>query len=180
MKEFKRLNVALGLAMSLVSVGVAGSAGASTGGTDVIASYNGGTLDLSRSWGTAAVCVIAPSGNECFSSELTYQATNSNLIASPLVQPMSSGLCSPGLALFENINYGGRELVLQSTSVWINLSAYSFAGITSSYKVGACAVQMNDVDGGGGNFYPGATSAGSNVAWIGTTWNDRIASVLIL
>ena len=163
-----------GLTMSLVTVGIMSSAGASTGSADVIASYGGGTLDLSQSWGTATVCVIAARGNQCFSSQSAYK-----MAASQPVQT-ASGLCSTGLALFENVSYGGRELILQTTSVWINLSTYSFGGITSSFQVGACGVSMTDAVNGGGNSYPGPTSAGSNVAWIGTAWNDRVASVLVL
>jgi hypothetical protein len=32
---------------------------------------------------------------------------------------------------------------------------------------------------GGGDVYPGATSPGSDVSWIGTAWNDRVQSVYV-
>ena len=174
MKAFKSLIVSLGLALSSVTVGIVSTAGASTGSTVVIASYGGGTLDLSQSWGTAMVCVVAVGGNQCYSTQSAYKIATSQTVQS------ASGLCSTGLALFANVNYGGRELILQTTSVWINLSTYSFSNTTSSFQVSACGVSMTDAANGSGSTYPGPTSAGSNVAWIGATWNDRIASVLVL
>ena len=87
--------------------------------------------------------------------------------------------CSSGLDLYENINYGGRELILSSQSNWINLSAYGFSDIVSSYKVGTCSISMTDAANGSGNVYSGPTSPGSLVPWIGTAWNDRVQSVYI-
>jgi hypothetical protein len=161
--------------VGLASRAVATSASAS----DVYASYNGVTIDLTQGWSGATVCVIALSSNNCFANTADYEMSLGASLPSldSVVIPLTS--CTPGLKLFENINYGGRELIVQTEAVWINLSDVSFSDITSSFKVGACSVEMTDAANGGGSVYPGPTSSGSNVSWIGSAWNDRIASVLI-
>jgi hypothetical protein len=145
--------------------------------TPVIAAYNGGTLDLSQGWGSATVCDETNAGTYCFSNQAAYQAWQSSAAGEALVHPLTS--CSSGLDLYQNQSYGGDELIVSSTLLWINLSDYSFADEVSSYKVGACSIIMTDGTNGSGDVYPGATSAGSDVSWIGTTWNDRVQSVYI-
>jgi hypothetical protein len=145
-----------------------------------IASYKGETIDLSQGWGTASVCAVTAAGTNCFASQGGYQSwlsSQSGLAGDALVSSLTN--CSSGLDLFQNINYGGNELVILDQSIWINLSAYSFSDEVSSYQVGACSISMTDAPNGGGNVYPGATSAGSDVPWIGTAWNDRIQSVYV-
>jgi hypothetical protein len=153
---------------------IGGPVASASTASDVIASYNGGTIDLSTGWGTAKVCVVSNSGTTCFSSQSEYQ---SSLSTNVTFVPLTS--CSSGLQLYQDVSYGGNELVLSQTGTWINLSAYSFSDVVSSYKVGACNISMTDGSGGSGNVYPGATSAGSDVSWIGTAWNDRVQSVYI-
>jgi hypothetical protein len=177
MERLVRISCALCLMLGIISIGLDSNAGASAGG-DAMASYEGGTLDISQGWGTATVCVVARTGNECFTTYAEYVAWMSSKLGGDLqLEPDTS--CSTGLDLYQNIDYGGDELILKTEDVWINLSTYSFSDETSSFKVGACSVDMNDSNNGGGNFYPGPTSSGSDVSWIGSVWNDRIASVLI-
>jgi hypothetical protein len=83
------------------------------------------------------------------------------------------------LDLYQDVNYGGDELVLYVTATWINLSTYSFSDKLSSFKVGACAAGMTDAPNGGGTAYPGDTSPGSDVSTLGSSWNDRMQSVYI-
>jgi len=147
--------------------------------SEVTASYNGGTIDLSQGWGTATVCAVTETGTHCFMTQSAYQlwlTTQSDLSG---LLPAGSVGCSTGLALFQNISYGGRELDIYVTSIWINLSTYSFSDELTSYKVGACSISMTGASNGGGSVYPGATSAGSDVSWIGTAWNDRVQSVYV-
>jgi hypothetical protein len=155
----------------IVTCGPVASASAESG---VMASYNGGTIDLSTGWGTAKVCVVGASGTSCFSSQSAYQSSLSTDVS---LLPLDA--CSSGLQLYQDIDYGGDELILSTTTTWINLSMYSFSDEVSSYQVGACAIGMTDGTGGSGSVYPGATSAGSDVSWIGTAWNDRVQSVYI-
>jgi hypothetical protein len=171
------LVVALSVALIAVVGGAQWSSAADTGTS---ATYEGGTINLAQGWGTAAVCAVTAAGTNCFSSQASYQAWLSpKLQAGDAVVPDSSGNCSSGLDLYQNIDYGGAELVIFVQSIWINLSAYSFSDELSSYKVGACSVSMTDAANGGGDVYPGATSPGSDVSWIGATWNDRMQSVYV-
>lgn len=182
MQRFARLTGALAVIVSTGLLGMVSGvteSSAATGG-DIIASYNGGSIDLSQGWGAATVCVIAPSGTDCFANQQDYQAwadAKSKTSASLLTATTSS--CSSGFQLYENIDYGGRELIIYDESIWINLSDYSFNDTVSSYEVGACAVSMTDGPYGSGNVYPGATSPYSDVSWIGSTWNDRVSSVYV-
>ncbi len=162
------------LALVLLGLVTNGPVASASTGSDVFANYNGGTIDLSTGWGTAKVCVVSNSGTNCFSSQSEYQ---SSLSTNATFVPLTA--CSSGLQLYQNVSYGGNELVLSETGVWINLSGYSFSDVVSSYKVGACNISMTDSTGGSGNVYPGATSAGSDISWIGTAWNDRVQSVYI-
>jgi hypothetical protein len=176
MRNIMRAMPIMAAVVPLVLLGtiINGPAASASTGSDVIASYNGGTIDLSTGWGTAKVCVVGNDGTSCFGSQSEYQ---SSLSPNTFFTPLTA--CSSGLQLYEDVSYGGNELILSQTGTWINLSSYSFSDVLSSYKVGACDISMTDSTGGSGNVYPGATSAGSDVSWIGTTWNDRVQSVYI-
>lgn len=165
------------LLTALTGVGAAYASNSTS--ADVIASYNGGTIDLTQGWGTATVCAVTSTGTQCFTTDSDYLSwlDSQPKASSQGVSPALS--CSPGLELFQNISYGGRELTLNTPSIWLLLSAYSFADAVSSYKVGSCAATMTDGPNGSGNIYPGATSPGSDVSWIGTAWNDRLQSVYL-
>jgi len=179
MKRLHRLGQVLVVVLSVTLVGLTGSVqlASATPGAQVFASYNGGTLNLSQGWGSATVCDVTGTGTYCFSSQSAYEAWLSSTAGESQVQPLTS--CSSGLKLYQNIDYGGDELIVTSTFLWINLAAYSFADQVSSYNVGACSIIMTDGTNGSGDVYPGATSAGSDVSWIGTAWNDRVQSVYI-
>jgi hypothetical protein len=179
MRSVDRLGqfVALIVAGALLgTIGGVSIASASTG-SDVMATYNGGTIDLSQGWGTATVCAVSNYGTNCFANKSDYESWISINTGLGGVQPLIN--CSSGLQLYQNVSYGGNELVLFQKAAWINLSSYSFSDEVSSYKVGACSISMTDGQNGSGNVYPGATSAGSDVSWIGTAWNDRVQSVYI-
>ena len=177
-----RLTNVLALTLSAVLIGVlgVGNFASAASNSGVTASYNGGTIDLSQSWGTATVCVVTSSGTSCFSSQSSYQtwASSQPTLLPGVVSPLSSS-CSTGLRLYSKVGYAGSELILYVQSSWINLSAYSFANVLSSYHVGACAVGMTASVNGSGAVYPGAGSPGSNVSTLGAAWNNRMQSVYI-
>src|ERR1019366_3605626 len=172
-----RLIIVLALTLSAILIGVLGGGNFASAASNsgVTASYNGGTIDLSQGWGTAAVCVVTSSGTSCFSSQSSYQtwaSTQPKLL--PGVVPPPSGACSTVLRLFSMVGYAGRELILSLQLSWINLSAYSFANVLSSFHVGACAVGMTASVNGLGAVYPGTGSPGSNVSTLGAAWNNRV------
>src|ERR1019366_4695873 len=150
-----RLIIVLALTLSAILIGVLGGGNFASAASNsgVTASYNGGTIDLSQGWGTAAVCVVTSSGTSCFSSQSSYQtwaSTQSTLL--PGVVPPPSN-CSTSLRLYSKVGYAGSELILSLQLSWINLSAYSFANVLSSFHVGACAVGMTASVNGTGAVY---------------------------
>lgn len=181
MKSIGRMKMVMAFTSCATLFGVLGAIGAASASasSDVVASYNGGTIDLTQGWGSATVCEVTPTGTNCFTNHSGYQSwASSQIKSSSMVAPLATS-CSTGLELFQNEGYGGNELILTTPSIWINLADYSFADVVSSYKVGTCAVTMTDGTNGSGTIYPGATSPGSDVSWIGTTWNDRLKSVYL-
>ena len=182
MRNVGRFSAVLTVVFSLLSLGVLGTVPISSAAsaTGVVASYDAATLNLSQSWGTASVCVVATSGTNCFATQSDYQTWQSTqTMTSPALGASPLAGCSASLSLYQNLGYGGLYLIVTAPLVWINLASYGFANSVSSYKVGGCSISMTDGANGSGNVYPGATSAGSNVSWIGTAWNDRINSVYI-
>lgn len=172
--KWARWSTSFGVIIGLVSI-LSTNSGASSQSS--IAYFQGGTIDLAQGWSSAQICDVTAGGTYCFTSQneyLTWLDTGPSLSG-----VISLTNCSSGLDLYENIDYGGRELILSSQSNWINLSNYGFSDIVSSFKVGACSISMTDGTNGSGSVYPGPTSPGSDVSWIGTTWNDRIKSVYI-
>lgn len=182
MRNVGRFTAILTVVVSLLSMGALGTMSISSAATapDVVASYDGGTLNLSQSWGTATVCVVATSGTNCFTTQGDYQTWESTQTKnSPATGVSLLAGCSASLSLYQNLGYGGLSLIVTSPLIWINLASYGLGNAVSSYMVGGCSVSMTDAANGSGNVYPGATSAGSNVSWIGTAWNDRINSVYV-
>jgi hypothetical protein len=183
MQKIGQMARALGLASIVALVGVLGSAqlAAASGNSGVIASFDGGVINLSQGWGSATVCAVTSAGTDCFASQSAYNAWASAIVpTTSLALPVPSVNCSTGLKLFQSVNYGGSELVLYVQASWINLSAYGFAGAVSSYQVGACTVGMAASTNGSGAAYPGATSPDSDVPTMGSAWNDRVQSVYIV
>jgi hypothetical protein len=170
MRWLAAIGVTIGLVCTMSTV--SGAADQSS-----IAFFEGGTINLSQGWGLAQICDVTSAGTYCFTGQSEYQSWLDSGSTPGGVIPLTN--CSSGLKLYANIDYGGSELILSSESNWINLSTYGFSDVVSSFKVGACSISMTDAQNGSGNVYPGPTSPGSDVSWIGTAWNDRVQSVYI-
>ena len=175
--KFTRWLAAIGVVISVVST--ASTASASTDQAS-IAYFQGGTINLAQGWGSAHICDVIATGTYCFAGQGQYQNWASTELSSGVTALVITLVnCSSGLDLFQNIDYGGNELIVSSEANWINLSTYGFSDVVSSFKVGACSIGMTDSSNGSGNDYPGPTSSGSDVTWIGAAWNDRVQSVYI-
>jgi hypothetical protein len=87
--------------------------------------------------------------------------------------------CSSALQLFDGTNLGGAKVLIYTRGLWIDLSTVSFDNRTSSYKVGACAIELASGPGGGGAHYTRCLSAGcvENVMDLG--WNNVVSSVYL-
>jgi hypothetical protein len=94
--------------------------------------------------------------------------------------PALAADCSSSLRLYTASSYTGNVLLILARSVWLNLSAYSFSNVTSSFKVGACSSYLADYNDGGGAWYPIERSAAWEVEpTMYAGWNDRISSVYL-
>ena len=87
--------------------------------------------------------------------------------------------CSTPLKLYDGASLTGTIASVYTRGLWVNLSTLSFDNRTTSYKVGACAVELASGTNGGGSRYPECLFAGcvENVMLPG--WNNTISSVYL-
>ena len=87
--------------------------------------------------------------------------------------------CSTPLTLYNGANRTGASVQISMRGVWINLSTWSFDNKTSSYKVGACAVQLAPQNNGQGNPYPECLNPGCVENTMLPGWDNTISSVFL-
>src|SRR5439155_19629816 len=68
--------------------------------------------------------------------------------------------CSTPLKLRDGAGQTGTTVSVSTRGLWVNLSDVLFDNRTSSYTVGACAVDLAAQANGGGNHYPRCLNAG--------------------
>ena len=96
------------------------------------------------------------------------------------VQGASPALtCSMPLRLYDGTQFTGRSVSISERGVWVNLSTLSFDNKTSSFKVGACTVDMASAAGGGGALYPTCRNPGCQEGTMDPGWNNVISSVYL-
>lgn len=157
--------------------------------TRSIASFEGTTLDLSKSWGDAGACWVDPEGMAtCYRTEKEMDAA---IVAAGgdlgraateadrgIAHSARMASCSSSLRLYRNNSYSGGTLYLTQRYSWINLSWYGFDNDTSSYRVGACSSTFRSGSYGGGTTYWGGTNAYNSRSSM-PGWNDVLSSVRI-
>jgi hypothetical protein len=153
-----------------------------------IATYGNQTLDLTESWGTAKACLATATETRCFNSEREmdkYVATlGSSTSGAKGTASQSLGAvalaadCSSSVKLYSNTSYGGYLLQVFERLNVVDLAAYGFSNITSSYKIGACAAYFWDGVGGGA-VYPGNTNAGIWSSTMVAGWDNRVSSLVL-
>ncbi|HQZ37162.1 MAG TPA: hypothetical protein PK020_22240 [Ilumatobacteraceae bacterium] len=133
-------------------------------------------IDLAVDWEDATACSVTPEAAECFRTEAEMDEA---LAAdrSSVVVPLAA--CASSLRLYDGASYGGTTISLSARLTYLNLSAYSFDNLTSSYRVGACDVDLFANASGAGGVYPGATTANSQSPSMTSGWNNVIPSVYI-
>jgi hypothetical protein len=126
----------------------------------VKASYNGRTLDLSKSWEDARACNVTANGTTCYATEAAMDAA----VASSPPSRVAAGTCSTALRLYDGTSFTGQALNVYATQTTVALSGLGFASRTSSYRIGACSATLR----AGSSVYPGTTapnvSSGSMLA----------------
>ncbi len=141
----------------------------------VIASFDGGWIDLTKGWGEATACSSDGVSTACFRTEADMDHALNARSSGPV--PLAS--CSSSLRLYRSTGFAGGVLSLTTRNTYINLSAYGFDNDTSSFRVGACAAYFYDGANGGAPLYPGATGAGASASSMASGWDNRISSVYI-
>jgi hypothetical protein len=184
MKNLSRLTVAA-LAVSTVAIPIiltGGAVHADVGpGNPDAAVYEGSTLDLSESWGTARACAELGSITECYDTEAELLAAHPELvIAAPTKGDVATLLladCSSSLRLYDGTSYSGAVLYLSTRGIVLNLANYGFDNRTSSRRNGACAAVLWTGASGSGSSL--SIPANTQAASMPSGWNNVASSAYL-
>lgn len=140
-----------------------------------LADFEGSFIDLSKDWGEAKACWSDGRTTECFrtESQMDSQINQRFTLKAAVVT------CATSVKLYSNTSYGGSVLSLVTRTVPINLSAYGFDNLTSSYVIGSCNALFYDYANNVSPTYPGSTTANSSAASMLTGWDNRVSSIRI-
>lgn len=148
-----------------------------------MASFEGGYLDLRNGWGQATACTSDGVTTECFRTEKELDQYLTQVASPDWSQALGEvgiqSVCSTTLRLYSGTSFGGSVLALSTRLAFVNLSAFSFDNVASSYRVGACSSTLYDGASGGAPTYPGGTSAGASATSMLSGWDNRVSSVFI-
>lgn len=153
------------------------------------ASFEGRSLDLSKSWGDAQACWVDEKGSAtCFRSEeqmdraLVAAGKDLKSTNPPTAEDKREGYraatCSSSLRLYRNNSYGGGVLYLSQRGYWTNLSWYGFDNVVSSYRVGGCSTVFRSGTYGSGMSYWNSTSAWASRSSM-SGWDNVLSSIYI-
>jgi hypothetical protein len=87
--------------------------------------------------------------------------------------------CSSPLTLYDGTSLSGASVSISTRGLWINLSTVSFDNRTSSFAVGACAIDLASGTNGGGSRYPRCLSAGCVENSMASGWNNVVSSAFL-
>lgn len=87
--------------------------------------------------------------------------------------------CSSPLKLRDGQSQTGTTVSIYTRGLWINLADVGFDNRTSSYTVGACAVELAALANGGGARYPRCLQAWCVENVMFTGWNNVVSSVYL-
>jgi hypothetical protein len=135
--------------------------------------FEGRWINLAHGWGAARECIIAPGRpTECFRTR-----------AAALAQEQKTRLpgvsCSTPLKLHDGTNQTGSTVSISVRGIWINLADLGFDNMTSSYTVGACAIDLASLADGGGFRYPRCLSADCVENVMANGWNNVVSSAYV-
>ncbi len=149
---------------------------AAAGTTPAAAAFEGHRIDLANNWEQAQACIVLRQAQivECFR---TLGQAEDRATAVTAQYAVAGYSCSSPLRLFENSNYGGRQLLFFDRGYWQNLTDYGFNDQLSSYIIGACSTYLAEHINGVGAFYPGPKWAWAGVSYLIAGWDNRISSL---
>ena len=145
----------------------------------VPASYQGRTIDLAQDWEGAQACMVRSS------TDIRCADSAAELEDGAAVAPVAAGsstaqasACSSSyVRLYEHINFGGRLVMVGSTSGWFNLTWIGFNDAVSSWwnPTPCTAALAQDIWGGGTIYYMQGYSSSSWIGW----FNDEASAVYV-
>ncbi len=92
---------------------------------------------------------------------------------------VSTAACSTSLDLYDAGSLGGTHVAIFTRGLWINLSTIGFDNRTSSFAVGACAIDLASGTNGGGSRYPRCLNPGCVENTMVSGWNNTVSSVFL-
>jgi hypothetical protein len=87
--------------------------------------------------------------------------------------------CSTPLKLYNGTSLAGTSVLIYTRGLWIDLSTVSFDNQTSSFKVGACSIELAAGAGGTGAHYTRCLSAGCTENSMLSGWNNTVSSAYL-
>jgi hypothetical protein len=87
--------------------------------------------------------------------------------------------CSTPLKLYNGTSLTGTSVSIYTRGLWIDLSTVAFDNQTSSFKVGACAIELAAGAGGTGSHYTRCLSAGCTENSMLSGWNNTVSSAYL-
>jgi hypothetical protein len=141
----------------------------------VMAHFEESLIDLSKDWGEARACWSDGEIAECFRTESQMD----DFLSMKVLVSITTSTCPTAVKLYSNTSYGGSVLSLVLRATTINLNAYGFDNLTSSYVIGACDTKFYDFANLGTPTYPGSTTANSSAATMLASWDNRVSSIRI-
>jgi hypothetical protein len=87
--------------------------------------------------------------------------------------------CSTPLKLYNGTSLTGTSVSIYTRGLWIDLSTVAFDNQTSSFKVGACAIELAAGAGGTGAHYTRCLSAGCTENSMLSGWNNTVSSAYL-
>jgi hypothetical protein len=144
-----------------------------SGWSIALAKAVGQRVDLHTGWGPARACLVFPGRlAKCFRDESALNAGAGSLTASDVN-------CSTPLRLSEGPNQSGMTVSIFTRGLWIDLDSVGFDNRTSSYGVGACAIELAAGPGGSGRHYPRCLFAGCTENVMAPDWDNVVSSVYL-
>ena len=166
----------LGAAIGLLATTAPVGADQSERAEEVLATFEGATINLAEGWGEAGACTSDGTAARCYRTEADMNAAEGESLDPS--GPATFATCSASLRLYRGTSYSGGVLQLTTRYTLINLASHGFNNDTSSYRVGPCAATFYDTTTGSG-VYPGSTAANVSKATMSSGWDNRIGSVYI-
>jgi len=140
------------------------------------AQFEGSWIDLGKGWGPASACMILPErAAECVRTSAAMERREASLAG--LIAPNIN--CSTPLRLHDGTYQTGTTVSIYVRGLWVDLSTFGFDNRTSSYTVGACAIELASGSGGSGSHYSRCLYAGCVENVMATGWNNVVSSVYL-